>query len=151
MTVHTFGDMFGDVIKKLERSKELLLQSASIAHFQAAQESRLLFTQQFKAQTEQRQHDRKLAVIKWLSPVSCSVDHEELQRKRQEFPTTTQWFFKEDSLRHWLQQSGGSDPTFWILGIPGAGKASLLRQIALSAYILRHRQDISLQFFNRLH
>lgn len=146
MTVHTFGDMFGDVIKKLERSKELLLQSASIAHFQEAQESRLLFTQQFKAQTEHRQNDRKLAVINWLSPVSCSVEHEELQRKRQKFPTTTQWFLKEDSLRHWLQQSRGSDSTYWIFGIPGAGGASLPRQIAFSAYVLQHRQDIPLQF-----
>lgn len=113
--------MFGDVIKKLERSKELLLDSASIAHYQEAQESRLLFAQEFETQLERTRQDRMLTVIDWLSPTSCEVDHEELQQKRKEFPDTTSWIFRQDSLRRWLQSDGVSSTMFWICGIPGAG------------------------------
>lgn len=53
VTVHTFADMFEDAIKKLERSKELLLQSASIPHYHEAQEFRLLFAREFEAKLAQ--------------------------------------------------------------------------------------------------
>lgn len=113
--------MFGDVIKKLERSKELLLHTANIAHYHEAQESRLLFAQKFEAQQEQTRKDRMLTVIDWLSPTSYEVDHEELKQKRREFPDTASWIFRQDSLRHWLQSDGSSNTMFWICGIPGAG------------------------------
>lgn len=128
VTIHTFADMFGDVIKKLERSRELLLHSANIAHYQEAQAHykevqsfRLLFAQEFEAQLERTRNDRKLMVMNWLSSTSCDVDHEELQRKRNEFPDTARWIFKEDSMCRWLQPDGISNPMFWICGIPGAG------------------------------
>lgn len=122
LTVHTFSDLFGDVVKKLERSKELLLHSANIAHYQEAQESRLLFAREFEAQQEQKRQDRLLAVMNWLSPpTSCGVEHEELQRRRSDFPDTTRWIFTQKSMRHWLQPDGRSNPMFWICGILGAG------------------------------
>lgn len=113
--------MFGDVIKKLERSKELLLHSADIAHYHATQEFRLRIAQEFEAQLERTRKDRMLTVIDWLSPTSCEVDHEELQRKRHEFPDTTRWIFNQDSMRRWLQPDERCNPMFWICGIPGAG------------------------------
>lgn len=122
VTIHTFADMFGDVIKKLERSRELLLHSANIAHYQEAQEFRLLFAQKFEAQLEQTRKDQMLTVIDWLSPASCDVDHEELQQRRKEFPDTTHWIFKQNSMRCWLQPDGRANPMFWICGIPGAGR-----------------------------
>lgn len=121
VTIHTFADMFGDVVKKLERSKELLLHSADIAHYQEAQEFRLRFAREFEAQLEETRKKRMLTVIDWLSPTSCDVDHEELQQKRDEFPDTTRWIFTQKSMRHWLQPDGKSNPIFWICGIPGAG------------------------------
>lgn len=121
--------MFGDVIKKLERSKELLLQSANVAHYQEAQESRLLFAREFEAQVERTKKERMLTVIDWLSPTSCKVDHEELQEKVKEFPNTTLWIFRQDSTRRWLQLDGRSDPTFWICGIPGAGSSLFSREV----------------------
>ena len=113
--------MFGGVIKNLERSKELLLQSANVAHFQDAQESRLIFSREFEAQLERTKNDRILTVINWLAPISCDIDHEELQRKRDEFPNTTRWIFKEPLMSRWLQSHGTFDAMFWIYGIPGAG------------------------------
>ena len=121
-TLHTFGDTFGDVIKKLERSKELLLQSASIAHFQEAQEGRILFAREFEAQSERTKQDRMLAVIDWLSAASSDVDHEVLQKKRREVPLITRWIFEESSMRSWLHTKGSYSPIFLICGIPGAGR-----------------------------
>lgn len=117
--------MFGDVIKKLERSKELLLQSSSLAHFQEAQESRLLFSKEFEAQLERTKKDRKLTVIDWLSPISCLGDHEELHRKRDEFPLTTRWIFQEPSLQCWIRPDKTTKQMFWVHGIPGAGKRNM--------------------------
>lgn len=131
IALHTFGDMFGDVIKKLERSKELLLQSANIVHFQEAQDARLLFTREIENQAKKRNNDRTLAVIEWLSPASCNIDHEELQSMRREYPSTTRWIFKEPSLCRWFQTKMPATSTFWICGIPGAGKVVFQYHIKL--------------------
>ena len=121
--------MFGDVLKKLERSKELLLQSANIAHFHEAQEARQLFSMELEALSERTKEDRMLTVVDWLSPVSCSVDHEELQAKRHEFPQTTRWIFKQSTIREWLQTDDSTKCMLWICGIPGAGKTVLFSSI----------------------
>ena len=114
--------MFGDVIKKLERSKELLLQSANVAHFHEAQEARLLFSREIEVLEERAKKDRMLTVIDWLSPTSCFGDHEELRGKRREFPDTARWILREPSMRDWLRNDDDAKPIFWICGIPGAGK-----------------------------
>lgn len=121
--------MFGDVIKKLDRSKELLLQSANIAHYQEAQELRFIFARECKEQQERTKKERKLTVINWLSPAPLKVDHAELREKRKEFPETTRWIFRQDSMRRWLQLDGRSDPRFWICGIPGAGSSIFLHEL----------------------
>lgn len=113
--------MFADVIKKLERSKELLLQSTSLAHFQEAQKNRLLLSKELEEQSERMKKGRKLTVIEWLSPTSCLGDHEELHRKRQEFPRTARWIIQEPSLRRWIQSNETTNQVFWVHGIPGAG------------------------------
>ena len=113
--------MFGDVIKKLERSKLLLLQSANVEHFQEAQEARLIFSREIEALAERTKKDRMLTVIDWLSPTSCCGDHEELQEKRREFPNTTRWIFRESCMHDWLRFDQGAKPMFWLCGIPGAG------------------------------
>ena len=114
--------MFGDVIKKLERSKELLLQSTSLAHFQEAQKNRLLLSKELEEKSERMKKDRKLTVIYWLSPISCLGDHEELHRKRQDFPLTARWIFQEPSMRRWIRPDETTNQVFWVHGIPGAGK-----------------------------
>lgn len=147
--------MFGDVIKKLERSKELLLHSANIAHYQEAQEHRLLFAREFEAQVERTRKDRMLTVREWLSPTSSDADHEELQQRRKEFPDTTHWIFRQDSIHHWLQPDERSNPMFWIRGIPGAGnllrfepkfprtKRSLGKTVLFSSIVDHIKDDIS--------
>ena len=121
IALHTFGDLLGDVTKKLERSRDLLLQSANIAHFQEAQESRLTFTKEFEAQSEQRNGEQIRTVNEWLSPVFSHFDQEELREKRRGFPQTTRWLFDHVSMRTWMQGGEDHKPVFLISGIPGAG------------------------------
>lgn len=133
LTFHTFGDMFRDVLKDLERSRELLLQSANIAHFQEAREARIQFTQEFQDRLKREKQEQRLGVIEWLSAdhanrASCD-QHEELQQRRAEFPSTTQWLFKMAVFRGWMRKSDASSPTFWLCGIPGAGKTMLLSSV----------------------
>lgn len=120
-TTHTFGDKFGDVAKNLQRSKELLLQSASISHFQEAQDARLLIIQHFRAQREHERLEQTKTTVDWLSSVSCNDEHEKIQGKRREFPGTTGWIFNTASFCEWLRNDETCSPEFWLYGIPGAG------------------------------
>ncbi|TVY90811.1 Ankyrin [Lachnellula willkommii] len=133
LTFHTFADMFGDVLKNLERSRGLLLQSASIAHYQEAQESRLQFTQEFQNRVKREKKEQWLAVIEWLSvdqaKHSSSTQHVELQQRRAEFPFTTQWLFNMGVMRGWMRKSDASSLSFWLSGIPGAGKTVLFSSV----------------------
>ncbi|KAI4132225.1 MAG: hypothetical protein LQ347_002654 [Umbilicaria vellea] len=117
----TFRSMFQDVLENLERSKDLLYRSADIASFREAQESRVLFKQQFDAQERLELNEKKSTALEWLSHESCDRSHEELQETRKTFPNTATWVFQEKPLLDWL---GGQvrDQPFWLSGIPGAGE-----------------------------
>ena len=115
--------MFGDVAKNLQRSKELLIQSASVTHFQEAQEARLLLTQECNAQKERHEQHQRLAVISWLSHISCDLLHAELQETRQRFPDTTRWIFDTAQMCEWLRKDDSSSLILWLCGIPGAGES----------------------------
>jgi len=147
LTFHTFANLFGDVLKNLERSRDLLLQSASIAHFQEAQEARIQFTQEFKTRVKREKQEQRLAVIEWLSAdqakrASCE-EHTELQRRRAEFPFTTQWLFNMGAMKGWLRKSDASSPIFWLSGIPGAGNANPSSSL-LSIIMLESRKNCSI-------
>jgi hypothetical protein len=118
----TFREMFGDVLKNLERSRGLLLQSASVAHFQEAQDARILFTQEFQSRQNRDTQERMLAVVDWLAAEqSSSLQHIELQRRRADFPLTAQWPFGIGAMRSWMRRNDVSSLIFWLCGIPGAG------------------------------
>lgn len=122
--------MFGDVLKNLERSRDLLFQSANVAHFQEAQEARILFSKEFRDRLEREKQEKRLALIDWLSPsdnpnYSVHDQHVELQGRRRQFPLTTQWLFNMGVMRGWMRKSDVSSPIFWLSGIPGAGRLVL--------------------------
>ncbi|KAI9819644.1 MAG: hypothetical protein M1827_007094 [Pycnora praestabilis] len=118
-------DMFKDIMKKMDRSKELLLQTTTVTHFQNAQEHRVLFTRQFEIQAEKERNDRRVVVRDWLAATTCDLVHEELQHTRREFPQTSRWVFQDRSMRAWLGMDTSASPLFWLSGIPGAGKTVL--------------------------
>ncbi len=115
--------MFGDVVEKLRRSKELLIQTASISEFQEAQNARLLITREFEAQRERDEKEQRLSVVEWLSHVTCQAQHEELQERRSVFPSTTRWIFDTIAAREWFRNDDKTGLILYIYGIPGAGKS----------------------------
>ena len=117
--------MFGDVVEKLRRSKELLIQTASGSEFQQAQNARLLITREFEAQRERDGKEQRLSVIEWLSHVTCHSQHEELQERRRVFPNTTRWLFDTTATRQWFRKDDESGLILYVYGIPGAGEPSV--------------------------
>ncbi|KAL9136526.1 MAG: hypothetical protein Q9175_002271 [Cornicularia normoerica] len=125
----SFSDLYGDVVKNLQRSKDLLIQTASIWHFQEAQDARVRTSQEFEAQKCSDDRQRRFFVIDWLSHVSCQEQHEELRHKRRLYPESTHWIFSTAQLIQWFSGSESSNPVLWIFGIPGAGKTFIFNSI----------------------
>lgn len=123
----TFGDLYGDVVQNLQRSKELLIQTASVWHFQEAQDARVLITQEFEARNRRDEHYRKSFVIDWLSHVSCHSLHEELGRERALYQESTRWIFDTPQISEWLRESETNSLILWVYGIPGAGTSRGVR------------------------
>ena len=117
--------MFGDVVEKLRRSKELLIQTASVSEFQEAQNARLFITREFEAQRERDEKGQRLSVVEWLSHVTCHSQHEELQERRRVFPSTTRWVFDTIATREWFRNDDKSGLILYVYGIPGAGEPLL--------------------------
>jgi hypothetical protein len=118
-TYQPFTLVFEDVLKNLDRSKELLLNSADIAHFQESQEARILFTKEFQVLVDGQRKQRRLEVMESLSTgPDFAILHQELQEIRTGLPGTTRWIFAEPKMMNWLH---GSECALWVCGIPGAG------------------------------
>ncbi|KUJ21501.1 uncharacterized protein LY89DRAFT_610110, partial [Mollisia scopiformis] len=130
LTYHTFSDMFRDILTKLDRSQDLILQSANVAHFQESQDARILFTKQMEVLLEAERNQRKKAVIDWLSSDSSSTtQHQELGQIRNMLPQTTRWIFSQPQMLSWLKRTEYTPCTFWLCGIPGAGKTVIFSSV----------------------
>lgn len=114
--------MFDDVFRNIERSKQLLLTSADIAHFQEAQEARLKFQDYIREQRDRAVIERKFRVRSWLKPHLHITQHHDLRKVRQQYPKTTKWIFQELAWKDWLRRSRDTTRVLWLSGIPGAGK-----------------------------
>ena len=122
LTYHTFSDMFGDILKKLDRSRDLILQSANVAHFQKSQEARILFTKEMELLLDEKQNQRRIAITDWLSSEpSSAIQQQELRKIRAMLPQTTRWIFSRPQMSDWLKRTDYTPCTFWLCGIPGAG------------------------------
>lgn len=116
--------MFEDILKKLNRSRQLLLQSAYIAHFQESQAARRDISRHFQVLLEAQKHTKWLAVMDRVSTESkWKTQHQEIQELRSKLPQTTRWIYKEPAMMNWLEGSHPQPRILWIRGIPGAGKS----------------------------
>jgi hypothetical protein len=125
LTCRTFEDMFDDVLRNLERSKQLLLTSADIAHFREAQEARFKFQDYIVEERNRARIERKSRVRTWLKPRLHMSQHHDLCQVRQQYPQTTKWIFQELAWKDWLRTSRDTARVLWLSGIPGAGKLAL--------------------------
>ena len=122
LACHTFSDMFGDILKKLDRSRDLILQSANVAHFQESQEARIRFTKVMELLLDEKQNQRRIAIMDWLSSEpSSAFQHRELQKIRAMLPQTTRWIFSQPQMLSWFKRNDCTPSIFWLCGIPGAG------------------------------
>ncbi|OAL38779.1 hypothetical protein AYO20_01985 [Fonsecaea nubica] len=142
VTCRAFDDMFGDIVTNLERSKELFYSSASIAHYQAAQEARQQIEVIFKTQQETVRIEKRTYVHGWLSPPEHRERHEQLCELRSEYPQTAQWIFEEPCWKNWLNNEEQSGRILWVSGIPGAGKTVIFSAM-VESLILRSKSNSS--------
>ncbi|KIW74701.1 hypothetical protein Z517_11471 [Fonsecaea pedrosoi CBS 271.37] len=142
VTCRAFDDMFGDIVTNLERSKELFYSSASIAHYQAAQEARQQIEVIFKTQQETARIEKRTYVHGWLSPPEHRERHEQLCELRSEYPQTAQWIFEEPCWKNWLNNEEQSGRILWVSGIPGAGKTVIFSAM-VESLILRSKSNSS--------
>ena len=122
MSCRTLDDMFGDILSNLEWSKDLLLSTASIAHYQAAHDSRLQQESMFQTQQEMSRIQRRTFVDDWLNPTEHYTRHEQLCEVRAMYPQTARWIFDDPSWKKWLNEEDKSRRIFWTSGSPGAGR-----------------------------
>lgn len=122
ITCRPFENLFGDILKNLERSRQLLFTSADVIHFSKAQEARFAFEEEFRRQREADEKQRRLTVLEWLWPTANLRDqHIDLQLRRKLYPGTAQWVFDEHIWKDWLYTYRDTNRLLWISGIPGAG------------------------------
>ncbi len=136
LTFNTFESLFGDVLKNLERSKQLLLTLADVSHFQEVQhhfletqQHRLKTQEEYKRDKEVEEKDKTFTVLDWLSPLSQLNQHNRIKQDREEFPLATQWLLNDPSWRDWIHEEGGDLAIFWVSGIPGSGGCDQFYQI----------------------
>ena len=122
LTTRSLDDLFGDVVANLNRSRQLLLDAASVAHYTAANDARLRLSKQIETDKEVETQRRRQAVHDWLSAVNCENFQNDLRDIREEFIGTTDWIHNNQLFRRWMTGSTGEDRLFWLSGIPGAGK-----------------------------
>lgn len=117
--------MFDDLLSNLERSKQLLLTSADIAHFREAQEARFKFQNYIGEERKKARIERKSSIRSWLKPHLHVHQHHDLRQVRQQYPQTTKWIFQELAWKDWLRTGRDIARVLWLSGIPGAGKLAL--------------------------
>ena len=120
----------------MDRSRRLLLDAASVAHFataddarnrlnasiEAQNDARLLLTQSLEAQNESEKARRLEYVQNWLGATNCEEYHADLQELRKSFPDTTKWIYGNDIVHRWMYAEPVGCSMLWLSGILGAGK-----------------------------
>jgi hypothetical protein len=87
-------------------------------------------------QKEQEVQEERREVLKWLSLVEHSTQHDDKISRRQ--TGTCNWFLNSEAYQTWLTANG---QTLFCHGIPGAGK-TILSAVVIEDLLERYRQDM---------
>ena len=118
----TFENEFGDVVAKLEHSKRILLDTANVIHMT---DTRSLIAHRIQAQNLEAAQQRIRFVHDWLSAVDCGEVHNGLRQRRDTYPDTATWIYRNEIFQLWMNKKPGDSPVFWLSGILGAGTRRL--------------------------
>ena len=119
--------MYGDVVQTIARSRDLLIQIASVREFEEAQDARKRISQEFSELRSREEEHRRTLVVDRLSHVCCDDRHEQLRAEIGLYPESTRWVFNETKVSEWLHGLEANDLTLWVFGIPGAGMSHTSR------------------------
>ena len=122
LTYRSLDDLFGDVVGNLYRSKQLLLETADVAHYAAAHDARIILYKRYEAEAEAENHRRNQVVQDWIAAAGCEDIHNSLRERRTNFPGTAIWIHKHEAFARWIKEFSTEKRIFWLSGIPGAGK-----------------------------
>ena len=121
----TFENEFGDVVAKLDHSKRTLLDTANVIHMTDASDQRSLIVDCIQAQNLEAAQQRIRFVQDWLSAVDCDEVHDGLRQRRDAYPDTATWIYRNETFRSWITKKPDQSPVFWLSGILGAGTRRL--------------------------
>jgi hypothetical protein len=120
-----FDSKFSGILKNLERHKDYVEGSATIAHYKKYQEDIKDLNRSLEILVHEEQQKKSVAVSDWLAVGRQPQKyHEENLRTREPYPTTAQWIFGNSHIKDILGGGVPATPIVWINGIPGAGTTS---------------------------
>ena len=120
-----FENELGDVVEKMEYSKRTLLDTANVIHMTDATNERSLIADRIQAQNLEAAQQRMRFVQDWLSAVDCEEIHDGLRQRRDAYPDTATWIYRNEVFELWMNKKSGDSPVFWLSGILGAGTRRL--------------------------
>ena len=121
----TFENEFGEVVAKLENSKNILLDTANVIHMTDTSKTRSLIEARVQAENLEAAQQRMRFVQDWLSAVDCGEIHDSLRQRRDAYPDTATWIHRNTIFQLWMNKKSGDSPVFWLSGILGAGTRRL--------------------------
>ncbi|KAI9148085.1 DNA repair protein RAD5B [Paramyrothecium foliicola] len=117
-----FTDNVGHIKLNISRSKRMIESQASIAEFEAVNNSRIAAINTFHREKAAQDAHRRTAVLQWLSPFDNNREHERLQKIRSVCKDPGQWLLNDRRFQAWFDTQNQSTPLLWLSGIPGAGE-----------------------------
>jgi hypothetical protein len=130
-----FETRFNDILRSLSGSRQLIIEQASLVHYQQYQQDRetlrgyitryehdreekkLQVKKQERAEMDKKYRD----VLAWFSATQSTVpDHHRFGDTRNQYPGTGQWILKDEKIRKRMEDMPDSS-IMWMNGKPGAG------------------------------
>jgi hypothetical protein len=116
-----FETDFKAILDSLRGHRSLLESHTNLVKLEEILNSRVEQQIRFKYLQEKEIQRQTAFVYQWLDTANYKADHENILKKREEFPTTCKWLLTNDKFSAWFGMELQSSPYLWLSGIPGAG------------------------------
>ena len=120
-----FNARFQHILEDLDRHHELIVNSASVSHFQQYQLDRDSMLAKFDRRWQKQAEEEYAAVAKWIAAADCLSDQNFAEDIRREYPNSGSWILHNPGYINWSLGDVPRRSITWINGIPGAGMRSL--------------------------
>lgn len=132
----------------MERHRKLVVEQASIVHFQESQKLRALAEMNSRERQDEYLRRRWLDVQRWLSAYNSTRQQEICISAKSECPGSGQWLLTHNQFAGWSDLYYCRTPLLWLNGIPGAGKTVLTSTVVETIQTLAATNDtVRLAYF----